>query len=314
MKIQCDTPPVSAELSNGVPVHYDAGKRPLARWRWWLLLCLVLCLPTFLLLHLGLGFFMQEAPAIVMLTEVPVSAPIVGEVQVIVDEGETVQKNDVLARLVPERALSLSAPDSGQTPEAQAVAAAQTRLDLLQTRSGELSRLQAQGAATRQEVEAAEEEALQAQVGLAALKMQQKSAAEKRLIDSMGIVLRAPVAGRVGHRYAQVEQWVQAGDDLLLLETPDAPWIEVFLPPDEMDFAAVGQKATLVFMDGTKLPGVVEDVLPEAQRLPADRRSPSASPTSAIALRVRPLSPLPENLRVHHLPLDVRFERAWPWT
>ena len=49
MKIQFDTPPSSAQEANGLSVRYAAAKRRVPRWRWYLLLTLVLVPPAYFL-------------------------------------------------------------------------------------------------------------------------------------------------------------------------------------------------------------------------------------------------------------------------
>ena len=42
MKINFDAPPTSAQETNGLEVRYAAAKRRVPRWRWYLLLAMVL--------------------------------------------------------------------------------------------------------------------------------------------------------------------------------------------------------------------------------------------------------------------------------
>ena len=55
MKINFDAPPTSAQETNGLEVRYAAAKRRVPRWRWYLLLAMVLVAPAYLLVRFSIA-------------------------------------------------------------------------------------------------------------------------------------------------------------------------------------------------------------------------------------------------------------------
>ena len=72
MKIQFDKPPGSAQENNGLSVRYAAAKRKVPRWRWYLLLAMVLTPPAYLLTRFMVAYWWETTPAIVMTEQVVV--------------------------------------------------------------------------------------------------------------------------------------------------------------------------------------------------------------------------------------------------
>ncbi|MDR1888280.1 MAG: HlyD family secretion protein [Zoogloeaceae bacterium] len=310
MKIQFDTPPISAEASNGVSVKYSAARHRAPRWRWYLLLSVVLALPLFLLLRVVWGVMLESTPALVMQEQLVLRAPIAAQVQMIVEENILVQDGDALARLEPYG----GNPPPAETQVLQsALSLAKERLQILRQQLRRQQTLQRQGAATLQEVEAIRLQWLQAQ--------EQASVIQRDLLvntarqpDATAVELLSPAPANVTRRFMQQGEWVQAGDELLVLQTGKDTWIQAFLAPEQIKFATPGQKATLVFMNGYHAPAIVEKVLQETQRMPSERaESLRAQPPSALVVHLKSLQPLPTELNVHRLPLNVRFTPRWPW-
>ena len=63
MKIQFDQPPGSAQENNGLSVRYAAAKRKVPRWRWYLLLAMVLTPPAYLLTRFLVAYRWGATPA-----------------------------------------------------------------------------------------------------------------------------------------------------------------------------------------------------------------------------------------------------------
>ena len=63
MKINFDAPPTSAQETNGLEVRYAAAKRRVPRWRWYLLLAMVLVAPAYLLVRFGIAYWWVSTPA-----------------------------------------------------------------------------------------------------------------------------------------------------------------------------------------------------------------------------------------------------------
>ncbi len=63
MKINFDAPPTSAQETNGLEVRYAAAKRRVPRWRWYLLLAMVLVAPAYLLVRFSIAYWWVSTPA-----------------------------------------------------------------------------------------------------------------------------------------------------------------------------------------------------------------------------------------------------------
>jgi multidrug resistance efflux pump len=301
---------MSGNLSNGVSVEYDTAKRKQPRWRWYLLLAIVFALPVFFLSRMLFATLVQTSPATVMLEQVVLHAPVPGQVASIVTEGARVQGGDVMFTLAQHGIATLA---EGEIDVQQNILSlTQERLQVLQQQFNRLQALQRQGAATQQEVETARLQWLSAQ--------EQAGAAQRELLASnirqpgvTTVEVLSPLPATVSRRFVQANEWVQAGDELMVLQTQNSPWIQAFLSPENVKFGTPGQEATLVFMDGHRVPAVVERVLPEAQRPPSDRSESMYAQSAAIVVRLKPLRPLARELQVQRLPLDVQFKPRWPW-
>ena len=91
MKIQFDKPPGSAQETNGLFVRYAASKRKVPRWRWYLLLAMVLTPPGYLLTRFMVAYWWETAPAVVITEQVVVRAREAGRVTQIADIGALVR-------------------------------------------------------------------------------------------------------------------------------------------------------------------------------------------------------------------------------
>lgn len=360
MKIKFDTPPKSAEVSNGIPVQYSNVKREVPRWRWYLILALVMLIPLYFMLRVLVGAVLQSSPGMVVVDQVVMRAPITGKVEEVAQEGVTADEGARMVRVVQSQTpaaqvdqnAAQGAVDSAEQSYAAqrrelqgqqgalkaSLQAAQERLSLMRSRVQQMEQLFQQGAATRQEVDAARMQMLQVQSELGATQREilaanqqqsalylqaAKDAASTRQAAGVAQManltpvaeLIAPVPGQVTRSFVKPGEWVVAGDELLVLQTRRDPWIQAYLTPEHLKFARKGQKATLVFLDGQKVAAEVEEVFSETQRLPADRVGPMEAQSAAVVVKLKPLEQLPAQHRVNRLPIDVRFNEGWwPWS
>lgn len=329
MKIQFDKPPGSPQEANGLPVRYAAAKRKVPRWRWYLLLAMVLIPPAYFLTRFMLTYWWETAPAIVMTEQVVVRASEPGRVTRIADIGAQVRAGQTVIAVqratpdTPPPPSPTEAFTSRQTTLDEALRLAQRQLTLQQERLRTLQTLRAQGAATRQEVDAALAQALQAQADVNRARadvndnlarVSRERAAPTATLPTHQADIPAPFDVTVVRHLVHQGEWVERSADLLVLQGPAPAMIYTYLPPDKARYAQVGQHATLHFMDGGRFRAEVVDVVAEAERTPAERTSPLTPRMPSIVARLRPLEPLPPAYRIHQLPLDVRFDRVWSWS
>ena len=219
MKIQFDAPPSSAQESNGLPVRYAASKRRVPRWRWYLLLALVLAPPAYFLARFAASYWWETVPALIVTEQVVVRAQEAGRVQHIVAVGEQVATGQPLMALQEPAPSNL---DSALQPPSPALAAAvvtqrdaarnhiealsirqsmlnealrlaQHQLALQQERLYTMEQLRSQGAATRQEVDNAKFQEIQA---LSDANKAQAEASENQVLLASG---RAAGQGVLNH-------------------------------------------------------------------------------------------------------------------
>ena len=219
----------------------------------------------------------------------------------------------------------------------EALRLAQSQLALQQERVLTMQALRAQGAATRQELDNARIQEMQARAvvnravaeanenrAVVAREQAPTAAAAAPPADAPLAVtaptaldadVKAPFDAVIVRQLAHVGEWVERGADVAVLQGQAPAMIHTYLPPEKARYAQVGRQATLRFMDGGRMRAVVVDVIAEAERTPAERTSPLTPRMPSIVARLRPLEPMPASYRIHYLPLDVRFDwvGSSPW-
>jgi len=352
LKIQFDKPPGSAQETNGLSVRYAAAKRKVPRWRWYLLLAMVLTPPGYLLTRFMVAYWWETAPAVVITEQVVVRAREAGRVTHISEMGAVVRAGQpVIAVETATGATQVPSSTSTSTPPSdasrtsreafvsrqatldEALRLAQSQLALQQEHLRAMQALRAQGAATRQEVDNARTLELQARAHanraraeasenralLARDRITEHAAAPHGGAPSAAVLpsddadIKAPFDVVVVRQFVHVGEWVERGADVAVLQGPAPAMINTYLPPDKARYAQVGRQATLRFMDGGRVRAEVVDVVAEAERTPAERTSPLTPRMPSIVARLRPVEPLPPAYRIHQLPLDVRFDWVWSW-
>ena len=347
MKINFDAPPTSAQETNGLQVRYAAAKRRVPRWRWYLLLAMVLTAPAYLLVRFSVAYWWESTPAQVMLERLTLRAPAAGRVAFVAVTGTSLDAGQPLMELEQTPPAPAAPPLPAHSAElgrqAQAQAArlallteaerlANDRLAIQQERLRTMQDLHHQGAATRQEVDNLRFQALQAQADVSraradlrehrALMSRERTQAAlaptpSRTPDGASATnaqsaqtpaVVAPFDATVVQALVRQGDGVAQGADIAVLQRRAEPSVHAYLPPDKARYAEVGRMATLHFMDGSKARAKVVELMVEAQSPPADRVSPLTPRTPSIVVRLQALEPLPAAYHIHQLPLDVRFD------
>lgn len=343
MKIQFDMPPASAQQSNGVAVKYAAARRNVPRWRWYLLLVLVILPPAYFAARFAMAFWWETAPALVQIERAVVRAGVAGWVAAVPKEGERIEQGQRLftiqpsAAPAPEPTAATPPPPRATDPTlavrreaAQgAVDLAQRQLALREQRLAVMRRLLDRGAATRGEQEtalaqvlAAQAELARARTELAALDAEAAAAPPTTAAAAAPAAPmpqaggepqgpRAPLAGDVLRVFVRPGEWVNRETDVAIVQSDAPAHVRAFVEAGRSRYAEVGRKATLRFFDGGRVPAEVVAVEQEAARLPPERVAPLSPRSQSIVVTLRPLQPLAAQHRIHQLPLDVRFEHLW---
>jgi biotin carboxyl carrier protein len=299
------------------------------------------------------AYWWETAPAVVITEQVVVRAREAGRVTHIAEMGAVVRAGQPVIAVetatgATQAPSSTSTSTSTPTPTSNtsrtsndaffsrqatldvALGLAQSQLALQQEHLRTMQALRAQGAATRQEVDNARTQELQARANanraraeasenrspLARDRMTEHAAAPTPstvALPSDDADIKAPFDVVVVRQFVHLGEWVERGADVAVLQGPAPAMIHTYLPPDKARYAQVGRQATLRFMDGGRVRAEVVDVVAEAERTPAERTSPLTPRMPSIVARLRPVEPLPAAYRIHQLPLDVRFDWVWSW-
>jgi multidrug resistance efflux pump len=339
MKIKFDLPPAAANQSNGLAVRYATAKRSVPRWRWNLLLGVVLLAPAYFLVRFAVASWWTTSPAIVVIEPVTVKAGAAGRVESVAEAGLRVDKGAALATLRPAAASDaghepapapVKAPAQPRVHEARSAASraslsvAERQLQLSRSRLSTMQALFDDAAATAGELANARAQVLQAEAGLAQAQAEWNALRAEAAVPAPVAVAPArpapppsasaplaPVAGAVSRTFVHVGDSVTPGTDLLQLVPDRPPVVRAYVEASQSRYAELGRRATLRFLDGLRVDATVVAIEPEAARLPSDRVAPLVPATPSILVELKPDQPLPERYRINQLPLDVRFEHAW---
>lgn len=309
MKIRFNAPPANSGESNRLGVRYAPARREVPRWRWRLLIMLVLAAPLYLVVQFGAKYWWYTAPGFVVMEQLAVRPGQAGFIDRIVDEGARIQRGDTLYTLSIDPPLA-SASDSAARLDAAhaALALAEKQLVLRQQRLTTMRQLMQDGAATRADVDAELSRLYQAEADVIRGRAN-VAAASPASPNARSITQTAPIEGVVAQRYAHPGQWVSADTDVLVLQAERAPEVIAYIDPEHADYAQPGQEATLKFPGGESLSARVIDVSLQASRLPPERVTPLSPRTQSIVVTLEPAQQIDQRYRIHMLPLTIRFSR-----
>ena len=330
MKIKFTSPKEKTPTQEqGLDVLYAPGKRLAFKMRWYLILLLVLS--PFLWL-LGSWLWQQlviSAPAQLLLPSMELrasdNAQIVG---VDVNVGDHVREGEPLIRLDNSdwrMRLNVLEAKPVAMPESREQSALTRMVYRAQERIHQLKDLQRMGAATRAEVQSAQDELDRRQLELEQFQRAQTLAsvdrtepqrlAEKQWLESRlnGLDLIAPKNGLVTDILVAAGENVGPGTPLLNLRIDGEPVVFLFLDPEHGAFAAPGQRFLVKLPDGKKLEAEVMRAVDDAVPVPQELRAAFSAPTRNLKVAARLLEPLPEHWAVQHLSLSAQFPYVWRW-
>ena len=339
-------------------IPYAPAKRAIPKWKWRLLVLLLSTPLLFLIWRVASAVFFVTAPGVISLEKVSVNAPLPATVaRIEVQLGASVVSGDILLRLddpaLEQRKILLSAEMEGlregvpaaQTPQAPAPVASvsKDRLRLAQQNT-EYQRayretvrsLFKQGAATRAELNEAEDRHRQAELTLVSLResaspvpqpvaqgpsyyeleseAQRKNRihqieAELKLLDtrSIQLTIRSPENARVLDIFPSEGEILPSGAPLVLLGRPQSVQVVAYLQPRHLGYAQPGKPVTVRFSDGSSMEGRVSSAPELAVRIPAELSGVLDEGKQMLLVKVAFDEPLPDALRVEGLPLSVHF-------
>jgi multidrug resistance efflux pump len=337
------------DREQGMRVAYAPAKRVMARWRWYLILLLVSAPLIYLLGQILYGWLMITAPAYVALRKVPINSPLPGILTYRpVLEGQTVQPGTVLTRLkspdldrreavlaaelnAREKALVLMSTRANQNDVDRRLALAAEVVIFQRGHRDDVQFLFDQGAATRAELNLAENQLreallhyetvqfdaarLQAQVNRVSIPNEETLVRLEVLRAELGALgearealeLRSPLAGRVLEIFAEIGQSLAPGDPVLMIGDTAHLEIHAYLAPRYVAYAKKGQPVAVHFKEGHRMSGVVIRNPEVTRRLPAAVSSPLGSRENKLLVPIVLTETASPGTLVEGLPVTVRF-------
>lgn len=323
----------------GLKVLYAPGKRLAFKLRWYLILLAVTSPLLWLLGRALLSAWLIEAPAQLILPSSELRAREPAQVQtLLVKPGERVMPGQLLLQLdnpewrarlalLAEPAAASGAVTVQETALLQNEQATLQRLrDSAARRLSQAQALLAVGAATRGEVQAAEDELGRRQLAVlqfdqlrATPPVEDRGLAQRQLEREWlqarlgGLAVRADEAGVVSEVLVGEGENVGPGTLLMRVQHADKMLLWVFLDARHIDYAVPGQELRLGLPDGTWLAAKVVRQEEDTAATPDELRPAFASTSRTLRVQVRLDEPLAERWKVDRLGLVARFKHRWGW-
>lgn len=339
----------------GLKVDYGPARRAALKWRWYLLLLLLFSPLAFLLWKVASYAILVSAPGVVRLETVTVSSPIQGVVSLPLRPGQLVRRGDQLfsvrdpsveARLAvlnaelgalkssPYRPPSLNRVDL--SPLASQVQVQRRSVAYQREVRDRIRDLFSRGAATRAELDQAEDRLRQAEAALAqaeaalsTLKPSAQPASQFSEYEAMRLnrmaqiqaeaeqlgsvrhkVVTSPVDGVVLELLVNDRGSVPMGGGVVTLGDRSRVRIWGYLDPRFMPYGEVGSPVRVRMPDGMTVQGRVEATPTLSTQIPPDLSGPLNERGRAVLISVT-CPELPAAYHVDGIKVDLRFPFSW---
>lgn len=332
------------QSEGGVKIPYGPSKRNSARILWWFIL-LIISIPFIILLaHILMGWLFTSSQGAVAMESFSVNAPEAGIVrEILVKKGDEVKAGQGIAKIsqVPSPELlekiamldaergSLSYSEgsvSYAAPSRSSVKLADEAIAYLKREVSTMRRLMSQGAATRAEVNLAEEQLRLAKANRSSLfpvrtadttrrasqlsrraYLDNASSYLKRLSEASHDVVISR-SGRVDAVNAVTGQTVAAGDSLVQFADPSTAKIIVYVDPKDYERVKNDSKVNIV-MPGTKrrFSATVDQMPTMTQNIPGGLGESILAGMRMVSVYVRPDEPLRKEELINGLPVRVEW-------
>jgi multidrug resistance efflux pump len=327
------------DVIDGLKVPYAPAKRNAPKWRWYLILAVVLSPALWLVGKTAVSMLSWSANGSVMLEPYEVRAPQSARIaELKVRAGAEVAEGDVIMKLHdPELDMAIAEATARKAATPAGVARPDTRLLLseLNLQQQALRRQQERMAATEELVRegaATTAELRETQIAVdqtmaAVLRVQQQleprsprvaasandeSRALQLLLRRRDLLtVRAPAAGRVLDVFVSEGEFIGAGDSLLLIGRGAQPQVIAYVAPDIAPKLVVGSRATIRFPDGRKAHAFVAEQPMLTRQMPSNLVDQFGMRPMTVVLRLQTESEWPEGQRIHGLPVVIRFHYGW---
>lgn len=315
MKINFDTQPAAPDTSNDLAVRYAAARRKVPRWRWYLIVLVLLALPVYYGIRFMSDLLVTSAPGFVQMKQVSITAGAAGHVVKILPEGTHVNAEEIIARILPDSSnSSVTELNRARTSEKviQTMRAAlnlQHKVVALQRdKVHVIQKLLSQGAATAADLAAAQSQLFTVESSAIRARAALERVDEQPLTSlSTTTAVKAPFSGHLLRVLVYQNQWVAPDTNIVTLRSNRPPWIEAFLNPKDIRYARLGTHATVIFSNGWHVQAVVSSVAKDAGRLPPQYSKFFQQRGNAVQVKLRLTKPLPESYMIFDMPVKVQF-------
>jgi multidrug resistance efflux pump len=314
----------------GMAVPYAAAKRVAAKWRWYLILAVIVTPALALAIGMLGGFLTRSANGTIALDQMELRSLAEGRIEAVAAQpGTQVPAGHLLVstraltganvgstsvRSTPARSRSISASERA---ELELMSRAQR---LATQRRDAVAALVNAGAATRAELREAEYALDRASADTLRAYREfhgNPAPAEVAVVattnthnDDSG-TNRAPFDARVLDVFVTPGEIVRAGDPLLLLGRNSDPRIVAYVPPDFATRIPPGSVATILFADGSQASAHVTEPARVTRRMPADMVDNFGLRPMMVILELGTADRWPAAQSIHGMPVRVRFHYGW---
>ena len=329
------------EVRAGVRIPYSPGKRSVSKLLWWSILAFVFAPLLILLWNLIFGWFFISSPGIISLDSYPLTAAENGVItEIRVKKGSDVQAGSIAMRLQREPSPELLNQTALMKAERDALEislrqakplpvistnAADRNVEFFEKELETMKRLMDQGAATRAEVNLAEQNlrSAVAQRGSLLSARAEPSAANdiRSRIDylersisyleglngsSYAVTLKN--AGRVQSVEVVSGQSVRAGQELMWIADPATAKVTAYVAPENFAKIKLDTEANVVLPGRSKkIRATLQEMPTLSQSTPGGLGSRMILSSKSVTVYLRLKDPLPEDRIVDGLPVKVEW-------
>ena len=133
-------------------------------------------------------------------------------------------------------------------------------------------------------------------------------ASVEQMPDSDSAIVKSPIEGRVVEIVAAENQYLQTGEDILVIASMQEGTITAYLEAKHSEYAKVGQPARVRIAEGKALDATVVALPKVAKKLPAEFANAFGVRPLTIVVELQTDEPLPENYQIHGLPVEIKFQ------
>lgn len=329
-------------------IPYAPAKRVVSRWRWRLLLLIIVSPVIYFVVKVLYTSVIVEEPGLLMLKKQVIRSPMSGVVEdVAVRTGQNVQFGQQLLRLRDYTAIDkiaelrleltdldkdLEIPYEQLAPLEEQVLLAQNMVDYQSNRKKTVEFLFGQGAATLADLNNVESKLNQSKYTLSrafsdlqAWQLSFVAASEReylkrrKMLERQIVVMeekeqksfiKASTDSRVFEFFVDTGSMVKRGDQLISLVSPSDIWIDVYVDPKHVKTVEKYREVKIYLPTGQWIRANINTGPEVVARLPSSLSTPITARNRRLIIRAVPLESIPDDLLISGLPVRVRFRTS----